>query len=184
MNIEIFVHITTTNNRRSELFQVTIFYEYEHSQNDHHTYAISLITLPLSYIRTSYPAEPQGPTGGSNAAKLHCRNNHTSSGLNAPTTEYNTPDYKQHQIPVLPVMRVLIRRTNRRPVQLVVHNLPHTRQVLDHRAVGEVDPADGWGVDLQDELACDWVSQEHGEDFDLLGVDGRELGGGSSRPLV
>ena len=33
-------------------------------------------------------------------------------------------------------------------------------------------------MDLQGELACDWVPPEHGEDFDLLGVDGRELGGG------
>lgn len=84
---------------------------------------------------------------------------------------------KQHHVPFFPIMRVHQARRDPRPLQ-PVHNLPDGLEVVDDVAVCEVDSADGAGVDLQGQSARDGVLPRHGEDLDLLGVDGREVRGG------
>ena len=84
---------------------------------------------------------------------------------------------KQHHVSFLPIVRVHEPRRDPRPLQ-PVHNLPDGLEIVDDVPVCEVDFADGAGVDLQGQLARDGVPPRHGEDLDLLGVDGRELGGG------
>ena len=83
---------------------------------------------------------------------------------------------KQHHIPFLPIVRIDQPWRDPRPLQ-PVHNLPDRLEIVDDVAVREVDPADGAGVDLQGQLARDGVLPRHREDLDLLGVDGREVGG-------
>ena len=83
---------------------------------------------------------------------------------------------KQHHVAFLPIVRIHQPRRNPRPLQ-PVHNLPDRLEIVNDVAICEVDPADGAGVDLQGQLARDGVLPRHGEDLDLLGVDGREVGG-------
>ena len=83
---------------------------------------------------------------------------------------------KQHHIPFLPIVRIHEPRRDRRPLQ-PVHNLPDSLEIVNDVAVSEVDFADGAGVHLQRQLARDGVLPRHGEDLDLLVVNGREVGG-------
>ena len=84
---------------------------------------------------------------------------------------------EQHHVALLPVVRVHQPRTDPGPLQ-PVHNLPYRRQVPNHLAARQVDPAHGRRVDLQRELARDGVLPDHGEDLHFGRVDGRELRGG------
>lgn len=87
---------------------------------------------------------------------------------------------KQHHIPLRPVMRIHIPRTDRRPLQ-PVDDLAHADEVVDDGARGQVDLADGGRLDLEGEVARHRVSPGHGEDLDLGWVDGGEVGGGNAR---
>lgn len=80
------------------------------------------------------------------------------------------------QVALLPVVRVHVAGRDAGPLQ-AVHDLADLGQVVDDGAVGEVQPADGRGVDLEGELARDWVLPAEGEDLDGGGVDGGEVAG-------
>ncbi|KKA19164.1 hypothetical protein T310_6879, partial [Rasamsonia emersonii CBS 393.64] len=91
---------------------------------------------------------------------------------------YNTVQHtmviKQHQIALFPLMRVDILRADSRPLQ-AVHDLTHLRQIVDDASVLQVDASYGRRVDLQRQLARDGVLPCHGQDLDLVRVDGWEL---------
>ena len=84
---------------------------------------------------------------------------------------------EQHHVALGPVVRVNAPRRNARPLQRV-HDVAHGLQVVDRRAVSQMDGTDGARVNLQRELARHGVAPGQGEDLDLRGVDGREGGEG------
>lgn len=56
-----------------------------------------------------------------------------------------------------------------------VHDLPYLLEIVDDGAVGQVQLLDGRGVDLQRQFARHRVLPGHGQDFDLVFLDGWEF---------
>jgi hypothetical protein len=82
---------------------------------------------------------------------------------------------EQHQIALLPVVRVHELRADGWPLQ-VVHDPSDLGEIVDDRAIFEVDLPNGRWVHLERELAGHGVAPQHGQDLDLGGVDWGEGG--------
>lgn len=79
------------------------------------------------------------------------------------------------EIALLPVQRIDELGRDTRPLQ-PVHNLPDLAQILNHGPVGQMQFLNGRGVYLQRQLPRDGVPPRHGQDLDLVLLNGRQLG--------
>lgn len=75
------------------------------------------------------------------------------------------------KVTLLPIVRVDHLGTNARPLKVVDH-LAHLLKIVDDSAVGKMQLADGGRMDLKSQATSDWVAPAHGQDLDLLLLDG------------
>lgn len=86
----------------------------------------------------------------------------------------NTAVVEENEVTLLPVLCVDVFWRNARSLDLM-HHLAHSFQIIDDGAVGEMQLANGRGVDLNGQLAGDGVLPCHGEDLNLVLLDWWEL---------
>lgn len=89
-------------------------------------------------------------------------------------TVYDAPIMEEHQVTLLPIMRIHPIWRDRGPLQ-PVNNGSHLLQILHDRAIRQMQLSHRRGVHLQRQPAGHGVPPAHRQDLDLALVDGREV---------
>lgn len=88
----------------------------------------------------------------------------------------NSTVMEKHEISFLPVVGVDEMRRDTRPLE-VVDDISDLGEIIDDRPVPEVESPHGRRMDLEGELCRDGIPPAHGQDLDIVVLDGWQLVG-------